>query len=88
MDNDRNSAARLDGYWDQRYNIGRCVVLVRHPLLLKSFNRSTVIKDNLRPGDHLLSCELLKHTEDPNGGHEFRIISVMRCVVHTALGLR
>jgi hypothetical protein len=38
------------------------------------------IRTDLTPGDHILRCELLEATADPGGGHEFRIISVMRYV--------
>jgi hypothetical protein len=38
------------------------------------------IRTDLTPGEHILRCELLEATADPGGGHEFRIISVMRYV--------
>lgn len=40
------------------------------------------VRDDLEPGKHELHCELLKVTADPDGGREFRIISLMRWV-HT-----
>jgi hypothetical protein len=43
-------------------------------------NRGMTIRTDLTPGDHILRCELLEATADPGGGHEFRIISVMRYV--------
>ncbi|KAK8850316.1 hypothetical protein IAR55_004233 [Kwoniella newhampshirensis] len=62
IDNDTDKAMRLDGYWKEPYNIGR----------------AATIRDDLKPGDHMLHCELLKETADPTGGKEFRMISVMR----------
>ncbi|WVQ63079.1 uncharacterized protein L199_001230 [Kwoniella botswanensis] len=62
IDNETDKAMRLDGYWKEPYNIGR----------------AATIRDDLKPGDHVLHCELLKETADPTGGKEFRIISVMR----------
>ena len=40
--------------------------------------RTLTIQEDLAPGDHELHCELLEETKDPQGGHEFRVISVMR----------
>ena len=40
--------------------------------------RSDEIRRDLEPGEHLLHCELLEETLDPQGRREFRIISVMR----------
>ena len=42
-------------------------------------HRTLTIHEDLAPGDHELHCELLEETKDPQGGHEFRVISVMRC---------
>jgi hypothetical protein len=42
--------------------------------------RGMAIRTDLTPGEHILRCELLEATADPGGGHEFRIISVMRYV--------
>lgn len=42
--------------------------------------RGMTIRTDLTPGEHILRCELLEATADPGGGHEFRIISVMRYV--------
>ncbi|KAG8947538.1 hypothetical protein FRC03_001017 [Tulasnella sp. 419] len=30
------------------------------------------------PGNHLVHCEITKETDDPNGGHEFRIVALTR----------
>jgi len=43
-------------------------------------DRGINIRTDLTPGDHILRCEVLEATADPGGGHEFRIISVMRYV--------
>lgn len=40
--------------------------------------RAATIRTDLSPGEHTLTCELLKETADPSGGKEFRLISVMR----------
>ncbi|KJE01198.1 hypothetical protein I311_05168 [Cryptococcus gattii NT-10] len=62
VDDEIDKAIRLDGYWKEPYNIGR----------------AATIRTNLSPGEHTLTCELLKETVDPTGGREFRLISVMR----------
>ncbi|AAW41092.1 CAP64 gene product - related [Cryptococcus deneoformans JEC21] len=61
IDEDVDKAMRLDGYWKEPYNIGR----------------AATVGNNLTPGEHKLTCELLKETADPSGGKEFRLISVM-----------
>ncbi|TXT05066.1 hypothetical protein VHUM_03886 [Vanrija humicola] len=33
--------------------------------------------DGLKPGTHTLKCELLKETDDPKGGTEFRLMALM-----------
>ncbi|OWZ35371.1 hypothetical protein C343_01038 [Cryptococcus neoformans C23] len=65
VDGEVERAIKLDGYWKEPYNIGRAVT----------------IREGLEIGDHTLTCELLKQTADPEGGTEFRLISVMRCVI-------
>ncbi|WVQ85996.1 hypothetical protein IAT38_008164 [Cryptococcus sp. DSM 104549] len=62
VDDDRPKAKRLDGYWPEKYNIGR----------------AATIRDDLEPGEHTLTCQLIESTMDPSGGLEFRMISVMR----------
>lgn len=32
---------------------------------------------DVKPGPHVLHCELLEHTLDPKGGTEFRIFAIM-----------
>lgn len=49
--------------------------------LTKITFRAVTIREGLEIGDHTLTCELLKQTADPEGGTEFRLISVMRCVI-------
>ena len=31
---------------------------------------------DVSPGEHLLHCEVMKETDDPQGSHEMRLISV------------
>lgn len=50
-------------------------------MLWQLMNRGINIRTDLTPGDHILRCEVLAATADPGGGHEFRIISVMRYVL-------
>jgi hypothetical protein len=45
-----------------------------------NIGRFTSVREGLAAGTHRLTCELLRSTADPNGGHEFRLISVMRWV--------
>lgn len=42
-----------------------------------SADDSTTTWGNLSPGKHELHCEVLEETDDPNGGHEVRLISLM-----------
>ncbi|WVO17581.1 hypothetical protein L204_105278 [Cryptococcus depauperatus] len=61
VDEEVDRAIKLDGFWQEPYNIGR----------------AATIRDDLTPGEHSLTCELLNETADPEGGKEFRLISVM-----------
>jgi len=57
----RSEATRLDGYWNV-------------PNIHTS--TATVVAKDLPPGEHLLTCELLKDTNDPGKGTDFRIVAV------------
>lgn len=48
--------------------------------LIRIIFRAATIGEGLEPGEHTLTCELLRETADPEGGLEFRLISIMRCV--------
>ncbi|WOO77635.1 uncharacterized protein LOC62_01G001204 [Vanrija pseudolonga] len=61
VDDDVDKAQVLISWWDLPFNIGRSVDL----------------RTDLAPGKHKVHCELLSETGDPDGGHEFRIISLM-----------
>ena len=101
VDDERDKGVTIIAYWKEIYNIGRWVshsplFSIRYWILLgterkpKLTNRGITIRNDLTPGDHILRCELLEATADPGGGHEFRIISVMRSVpfVSTARNVR
>lgn len=69
---------------------GRCKAAGRYgsrslsiPLMDRNMGRNAIIRDDLMPGRHTIRCELLAQTHDPDGGTEFRMISLMRCVDHT-----
>lgn len=47
-------------------------------LASRNIGRFAPIRDNLQPGKHTITCELLEETSDPGGGREFRMISMMR----------
>lgn len=47
---------------------------------VSNIGRFATIRDDLKPGTHVISCELLEETADPGGGHDFRMISIMRWV--------
>ncbi|ODO08911.1 hypothetical protein L198_00650 [Cryptococcus wingfieldii CBS 7118] len=72
-DEERDKAEKIVGWWDNGdVNIGRFAT----------------IRTGLSAGTHTITCELLEETSDPGGGHEFRMISMMRCVLYsTFLGL-
>lgn len=40
-------------------------------------SRMATIRDDLPPGHHLVTCELLDDTADPGGGKEFRLVAVV-----------
>ena len=94
VDDDVEMAVTVIAYWKEIVNIGRYVFpLAERRIQLSSIieqaswamlwqliNRGMNIRTDLTPGDHILRCEVLEATADPGGGHEFRIISVMRCV--------
>ncbi|WVQ82440.1 hypothetical protein IAT38_004568 [Cryptococcus sp. DSM 104549] len=62
-DEERDKSSKIVGWWDNgEVNIGRFAS----------------IRDDLKPGRHTITCELLEETSDPGGGHEFRMISMMR----------
>lgn len=46
----------------------------------RNIGRFATIKEGLPVGQHVLTCELLRKTSDPNRGTEFRLIGVMRSV--------
>ncbi|ORX35756.1 hypothetical protein BD324DRAFT_631543 [Kockovaella imperatae] len=61
MDESKDKSVKLVGYWDRAENVGRF----------------DTVASGLRPGKHRLTCQMLEETSDPEGGHEFRLISVM-----------
>ncbi|KAG8928956.1 CRISPR-associated endonuclease/helicase Cas3 [Tulasnella sp. 418] len=61
LDNDVAKAKVLSGYW--------------------TYDKLNLVRDDYivvggSPGKHLLNCEILKETDDPKGGHEFRIVAI------------
>lgn len=46
----------------------------------RNIGRFTTLATDLSVGQHVVQCQLLEETADPNGGHEFRVISLMRYV--------
>lgn len=89
MDDDVDEVNIIEGYWNLEYNIARYVcgaVGLGRPVLRAT--RMNTIRSDLEPGDHLLHCEVLEATADPNGGHEFRIISLTRRVLALLRGVR
>lgn len=71
---------RLDGYWTHDYSIVECVLACGDPGVNADpvhLFRSTMIASGLKPGKHVLHCEVVAETNDPiSGGHEFRMTSV------------
>ncbi|KAK4689994.1 hypothetical protein P7C73_g97, partial [Tremellales sp. Uapishka_1] len=63
VDSDRDRAVNVLGWWDNGWaNIGQFATL----------------RNDLSPGLHTISCEHMGETNDPDGGKEFRMISMMR----------
>lgn len=48
----------------------------------RNIGRFSTIAKGLDPGKHRVTCELLEDTLDPQGGTQFRMISLMRYVHH------
>ncbi|WWC95233.1 hypothetical protein V866_002091 [Kwoniella sp. B9012] len=62
-DDEKDKSTKVVGWWDNGdVNIGRFAT----------------IRNDLSKGTHTITCELLEETSDPDGGHEFRMISIMR----------
>lgn len=57
---DKEKGRELQGYWDKWYSIGVM----------------TPVAEGLSQGQHLLHCELMNKTSNPNGGTHFRILAV------------
>jgi hypothetical protein len=62
VDDDRASGQTIDGYWREKE---------------RNMGMVALVAENLKPGPHRLSCELLQQTADPGGKQEFRFIAVM-----------
>jgi len=60
-DDQRDKGTRLDGYWEVK-NI--------------HVSQTATITEDLAPGEHTLSCELMKETKDPGKGTDFRLLAV------------
>lgn len=61
IDNDREHGTRIVSWWQyEQYNLARV----------------EVVAENVKPGNHNLTCEIIPETTDPDGGHEFRLIAV------------
>lgn len=60
IDDNADSRRELEGYWDLPHSGGV----------------SSEITTDLSPGSHELTCELQSSTSDPEGGREFRLISL------------
>jgi hypothetical protein len=55
-----------------------CKPDIQSQLIDRNIGRFATIRSDLKPGRHIVTCELLEETSDPGGGHEFRMISMMR----------
>ncbi|ODO07029.1 hypothetical protein I350_04397 [Cryptococcus amylolentus CBS 6273] len=60
VDGSEHQAVKVHGYWERPHHL----------------SQPATVKDGLKPGKHLLTCQLLDETQDPNGGKEFRLIAV------------
>jgi hypothetical protein len=49
-------------------------------LIDRNIGRFSTIATGLTAGLHRISCEVVEETSDSEGRHEFRMISIMRCV--------
>lgn len=61
VDGDDNRAIFLDGYWEYEF----------------STPQMTEIRGDLSPGEHVLTCEVNVDTNDPGGGTEFRLTTLV-----------
>ncbi|WRT69354.1 uncharacterized protein IL334_006338 [Kwoniella shivajii] len=62
-DDEKHKSTKVTGWWDNGdVNIGRFAT----------------IRTDLARGKHIITCKVLEATSNPDGGHEFRMISMMR----------
>ncbi|KAL7415140.1 hypothetical protein BDY24DRAFT_440085 [Mrakia frigida] len=65
LDDDKKKVARIDGYWDRPQSVGQ------YQTLFDGSNK------HLKPGKHLLTCEIIKPTKNPNpDAHSFLFIGL------------
>jgi hypothetical protein len=57
---DKDKGRELEGYWNKWYSVGVM----------------TPVAEGLSQGQHLLHCELMNKTSNPDGGTNFRILAV------------
>ncbi|KZV89861.1 hypothetical protein EXIGLDRAFT_838243 [Exidia glandulosa HHB12029] len=60
LDEDEEAGVLVDGFWDKPLNVALVVIITKTASV----------------GDHVLSCELMDKTHDPEGRTEFRLIAV------------
>ncbi|KAJ9117453.1 hypothetical protein QFC22_004303 [Naganishia vaughanmartiniae] len=73
-----NELAKIQhGVWSDENQLGRVPRVSRRATLAQEIRTHLINPENLEPGMHTVECELLEETQDPSGGHEFRIISLM-----------
>ncbi|KIJ41191.1 hypothetical protein M422DRAFT_209303 [Sphaerobolus stellatus SS14] len=60
VDDNKNGGRRLTSWWIHPSNLAH----------------AEVVAEGVPPGKHVLTCEVMSETADPDGGHEFRLIAV------------
>lgn len=60
IDDDKENGKEILGYWNISRSIGQMIL----------------VSENLKNGKHMLYCEVLKKSDNPNNGTHFRIIAV------------
>ena len=72
----RENGEMLNAFWKCKY---ACVRLLTFKVTAEGLGRNvatTVVAKEVSPGEHLLHCEVMHETDDPEGSHEIRLIAV------------
>ncbi|KAF5378937.1 hypothetical protein D9757_008717 [Collybiopsis confluens] len=80
LDDDRAAGTQMDGWWNVEHMWVLSTYFFKRLVFDGKFydtpDDAVIRNKNAEPGDHILHCEILEDTKDPEGGTEFRIIAI------------